>query len=138
MPPRRPLRRPFALVAAIALGGCGLLPIGGPAIHLDNRTSGPVTVNVKGAQVGTYPSGSSAEVPLGGHGEPPYMVTVHSPSGQVLIQLEVSAEDIKAAADGSGATSGSGDSVCGLVRLSMGKPFETLPPIAFAQLPACP
>ena len=126
------------MLAAIALIGCGVLPIGGPAIHLDNRTSGPVAVQVKGAWVGTYASGSSADVPLGGHGEPPYMVTVHSPGGKILLQLEVSAQDIKVAADGSGAMSGSNDSACGLVRLSVGKPFETLPPVAFGQLPACP
>ena len=76
---------------------------------------------MKGGWVGTYAPGSSVDVPLAGHGDPPYMVTVHSPSGQILMQLEVTADDLKMAADDRGSSAGSSDGDCGTIRLSVGR-----------------
>lgn len=119
------------------LGGCGLLPGGGPAVHLDNLTSGPVAVHVKGVWVGTYASGSSVDVPLGGHGNPPYQVAVLSPNGVMIASVDITADDVKVAADNNGSMSVGADLVCGSIRLSFGRVTETLPRVDFAALPPC-
>jgi hypothetical protein len=126
-----------ALVGGLALGACGLLPASGPVIHLDNLTSSALTVEVKGSWVGTYASGTSVDIPIAGHGAPPYMVTVKSPNGTLVRQLEVTAEDVKSATDNSGSMWGDTELPCGFIRLGFGRMTETPPPARFAGLPAC-
>lgn len=118
--------------------GCGLLPSSGPAVHLDNQTNTPLAVHVQGVWVGTYAPGASADVSMGSQGAPPYNVTIHSPSGGLLMVFDVTAEAIKAAADGGGIAAGSTGLPCGTVRLAIGRIDEPLEPVASEGLPACP
>lgn len=118
--------------------GCGLLPSSGPTVHFDNQTNTPLAVHVKGVWVGTYAPGASADVPMGGQGAPPYSVTIHSPSGSVLMDVPVTAEHIDAAAGGGGIAVGSTGLPCGAVRLAIGRIDEALAPVAVEGLPACP
>ena len=97
-----------------------------------------MAVHVKGVWAGTFAPGASADVRLAGYGAPPYLVSVHSPSGIVLVELEVSADDLRVAAEGSGGTSGSAEFPCGTVRITVGRTTEPIPAIPFAQMPACP
>ena len=129
----------FAVVATgLLVIGCGLLPRSGPAVRFDNLTNTPMAVHVKGVWVGTYAPGASADVPLGGQGAPPYNVTVHAPSGSVLIGFEVTTATIDAAAEGGGSAAGATGLSCGSVRLSIGPVDELLAPVAVDRLPACP
>ena len=127
-----------AVLGSLALASCGLIPGTGPTVHLDNVTNTPLAVHVQGGWVGTYAPGSSVDVRLAGHGDPPYMVTVHSPSGQILLQMEVTAEDLKMAADHRGGSSGSSEGECGTITLSVGQPQDAPPARPIAQLPPCP
>ena len=126
------------LLCGLVLASCGLVPDSGPTVHLDNFTNTPLAVRVKGGWVGTYAPGSSVDVPLAGRGDPPYTVTVHSPSGQILMQLEVSADDLKAAAENRGSIGGSSELACGTVRLSVGGSLDAPTAGPIAQLPPCP
>lgn len=135
---RQSLRWCAVAASGLFVLGCGLLPSSGPAVHFDNQTNTPLAVRVKGVWVGTYAPGASANVPLGGQGAPPYNVTIHTPSGNVLLGFDVTAETINAAADGGGTAAGSTGLPCGSVRLSVGPTDEALAPVAVEGLPACP
>jgi hypothetical protein len=135
----RPGRHGFtAVLGTLALWSCGVLPGIGPTVHLDNFTNTPLAVRVKGGWVGTYAPGSSVEVPLAGRGDPPFAVTVHSPSGRILMQLEVSADALEMAADDRGSMGGSADLDCGTIWLSVGQSRDAPPAGPVAQLPPCP
>jgi len=97
-----------------------------------------MAIHVNTLWVGTYAPGASADLPLTRHGAPPYLITVKSPSGISLIDFQVTAEDIKALADGSGAVSGSSGLPCGAVRLSVGEIDEVPPEVVLGDLPPCP
>jgi len=122
---------------ALALAGCSSLPGSGPVVRFDNQTNTPMALHVKGTWVGTYAPGATANVLLAAHGQPPYVVTVQSPGGETLLELEFTAEDIARIADGTGAAATTA-LPCGTVQLSFGPSLQTPPAIAFAQLPACP
>lgn len=124
--------------SSLFLLGCGLLPGSGSAVHFDNQTNTPLAVHVKGVWVGTYAPGASADVPMSGQGAPPYSVTIHTPSGNVLLGFDVTTETITAAAEGGGTAAGSTGLPCGSVRLSIGRIDEALAPVAVEGLPACP
>jgi hypothetical protein len=126
----------FAL--SLVVVGCGLLPTGSQAAHIDNMTNTPMAVHIDGVWAGTYAPGTSADVPLVGHGAPPYAITVHSPSGGVLMQLVVSADDYQMAAEGTGSVSGDTELPCGTVRLSVGRIDLAMPEVADGDLPTCP
>ena len=114
------------LLVALALIACDLVPTVGPAVHVENHTNTPVAVRVNASVVGTYPAGSSVDVPLGGAGAPPYHVSVHSPSGHELAQFDVSANDVESAPKDLGGSSATFVVGCGTVRLSFG-PIELDP-----------
>ena len=132
-----PAARWAAVLSALAVAGCGLLPGSGPTVRLENMANTPAAVYVNGTWAGTYAGGTSEDVYLGRFGQPPFIVTVDTPSGQVVAQLEITAADVEAGADVAGSTWGRADLPCGTIRLSYGRPAEPLPPIAVAGLPAC-
>jgi len=103
-----------ALCAAVA--GCSFTGGIGPTAYLENGTDVPIAVYVNGGWVGTYPPGTRTDVPIGGHGGPPYAIEVRTPSGVVLTQLGVSPADIA-----NGGSVGAGASMpCGEVQLTYG------------------
>ncbi len=87
---------------------------------------------------GTYAAGASAELPLARHGAPPYLITVKSPSGASLVDFQVTAQDIRAVADGTGAASGSSGLPCGVVILTIGRVEQVGSEAAVGHLPPCP
>ena len=125
----RTLRWIGVLLAGVALAGCGLLPDPGQRIHIDNMTNTPAALHVNGRWVGTYAPGASGDVPVGGLGEPPFLVTVHSPSGRELARFEVSANDIQSAAKDMGGSSVTVHVGCGTIRLAFG-PIDLGPVLA--------
>ena len=135
--PRQALRWLGVVAIGLFLVGCALLPGSGSSVHFDNLTNTPMAVHVNGVWAGTYAPGASADVPLGAHGAPPYMVTVHSPSGNSLLQLEVTADDVSEAARG-GMSAGTTGIPCGEIRISFGRIDQPLAPVPVDGLPACP
>jgi hypothetical protein len=125
------------LLSALAIGGCGLLPGSGPVVRLDNLTNEAAAVEVNGAWVGTYAARTSTGIPLQGRGAPPYVVSVRLANGQELTSMELTAEDVRVAADGSGGAAVTAELACGAVRLSIGSVDEPLPSVAFNELPPC-
>ena len=134
--PRRPGRWAL-LLGALAVVGCGLLPGSGTVVRLDNLTNEPAAVEVNGAWVGTYAPQTSTAIPLQGRGAPPYVVTVRKANGTELISLDVTADDVNAATDGSGGTAAMAELACGTIRLSIGRVDMPLPTVAAADLPPC-
>ena len=124
-------------LGALALWGCGLLPGSGPVVRLDNLIDEAAAVEVNGAWVGTYAPGTSTDIPLQGRGAPPYLVIVRLANGQELISMELTAEDVRDAADRSGGSSAMIDLPCGTVRLSIGRVDQALPTAANAELAPC-
>jgi len=134
-----PLRRCIQVIATgLLVVACGGLSAGGPTVHFENRTNTPLAIHVNSLWVGTYAAGASAELPLSRHGAPPFLITVKSPSGASLVDFQVTAQDIKAVADGSGAVSGSTGLPCGVVRLTVGRVDEVGSEVAVGDLPPCP
>ena len=107
-------------------------------MHFENQTNTPLAIHVDGLWAGTYAAGTSAELPLARHGAPPYLITVKSPSGASLIDFEVTAQDIRAVADGTGAVSGSRALQCGVVILTVGPVEQVGSGVAVGALPPCP
>jgi hypothetical protein len=126
------------LFSALALAGCGLLPGSGPSVRLENMSNSPAAVDVNGTWAGTYAGGTSGDVHLGRFGQPPFVVTVRMPRGEVVAQLEITAADVEAGSDIAGNPWAGADLPCGTIRLSYGQPAEPLPAIDVAGLPACP
>jgi hypothetical protein len=121
-----------AIAAAALLAGCGGFGGGvtGPTIHLANRTIVPAVVSVNGSWVGTYAAGESAEVPIGGHGGPPYRIEAHSPAGTALGDFEITARDVTSLTAGS-SMGGASQTACGLIEFTFGPvahPSETPTP----------
>lgn len=125
------------LLGVLAVGGCGLLPGPGAVVRLDNLTNEAAAVEVNGAWLGTYAPGTSTDIPLQGHGAPPYRVSVRLANGQELISMELTADHVRDAADGSGGSAAMAELPCGTVRLSIGRVDQALPTVAFAELPPC-
>lgn len=134
---RRGVDRWARLLSALAVTGCGLLPGSGPTVRLENMSSSPAAVDVNGTWVGTYAGGTSADVYLGGYGQPPFIVTVRLPNGEIVAQLDITAADVESGSNLAGSTWGRADLPCGTIRLSYGRPAEPLPAVAVAELPAC-
>lgn len=134
---RRRAGRWALLLSVLAVGGCGLLPGSGPVVRLDNLTNEPAAVEVNGTWLGTYAPGTSTDISLQGRGAPPYRVGVRLANGQEVISIEVSAEDVSDAADGSAGSAAMAELPCGTVRLSIGRVDQALPTVAFAELPPC-
>lgn len=112
-----------AIVAVVAVLAIGCSPSGGPAdrIRLTNQTNIAVAVHVNGGWAGTYPPGAVADVPIRGHGGPPFRVEVRSPSGASLAELTISASDVTVVADGSTAMSTGSGVPCGWIELAYGE-----------------
>ncbi len=127
----------WVVLLSVLAAGCGLLPGSGPVVRLDNLTNEAAAVEVNGAWLGTYAPGTSTDIPLQGHGAPPYRVGVRLANGQEVISMELSAEDVSDAADGSAGSAGMAELPCGTVRLSIGRVDQALPTVAFAELPPC-
>lgn len=134
---RRRAWRWALLLSLLAVGGCGLLPGSAPVVRLDNLTNEAAAVEVNGAWLGTYAPRTSTDIPLQGRGAPPYLVSVRLANGQELTSMELTAEDVRVAADGSGGVAVTAELACGTVRLSIGRVDEALPTVSFAELPPC-
>ena len=106
----------------------------GPTIHFANRTTVPAVISVNGGWVGTYASGGSVDVPIGGHGGPPYRIEARSPAGTVLGEFIITAGDAASLTAGS-SMGGSSGSECGSVDFSFG-PLGGAPQPAAPLLPA--
>lgn len=120
------------LVAVLAIVvGCAATVRLEDTIALENRTSTPVSVNVNGGWAGTYAAGAVANVPITGHGGPPFDIEIRSPSGAVLTSMTFSAADAQAVAAGSSNQSGGGAVPCGWIQVSYGirvAPSAGVPP----------
>ena len=84
----------FAVVATISAScgwtGGGAIPPDAERIGMVNATTAPVAVLVNGAWVGTYPAWSQQlELPIHGHGGPPWNVEFQGPNGLRIGVLHV-------------------------------------------------
>jgi hypothetical protein len=113
--------RSLALVLVAALSLACTVPLE-PAerLRLSNDTTSPVAVYVNGGWVGTYQAGATVDVPIRGHGGPPFAIEVRSPSGMVLSGITLSAEDVRQVADGSMSMATGGAVPCGWIDLAYG------------------
>jgi hypothetical protein len=113
--------RSLALVLVAALSLACTVPLE-PAerLRLSNDTTSPVAVYVNGGWVGTYEAGKTVDVPIRGHGGPPFDVEVRSPSGMVLSEITLTAEDVRQVADGSMSMATGGAVPCGWIDLAYG------------------
>jgi hypothetical protein len=96
-------------------------------------------VYVNGSSAGSFGPGGSGDVSLGSHGKPPYRVSVQSPSGDSLMDITVTAEQIQKVAEGGHIGGGTTGIPCGEIRVSMGRTdaaFAT--PAGVEHMPACP
>ena len=138
MTPER-LRLGRRVLAVVAIGFLATGCASGPSVHVDNMTNTRMEVHVNGASAGTFGPGGSGDVSLGGHGSAPYRVTLHSPSGDNMMEIVLTAEDIKRIADTGGHLSAGTTGIpCGEIRLSMGKIDSVPGPAGVDQMPACP
>ena len=118
-------RRCLAVVVfALALTALGCMPVASLApadkIQLTNATTTAVAVHVNGGWAGTYPAGAVTDVPIVGHGGPPFVIEVRSPSGAVLTSMTFSVEDARSVAAGSSAMSGGSAVDCGWIEIGYG------------------
>lgn len=134
---RRRAGRWAMLLSVLAVVGCGVLPGSGPVVRLDNLTGGPAAVEVNGAWVGTYAPQTSTDIPLLGRGDPPYVVIVRMADGTEATSIELTAEDVRNAADGRGGSAITAELACGTVRVSIGHVDAPLPSVALGELPPC-
>lgn len=118
--PRSVLRVGGALLVGLALAACAVSVSPADRIALENRTDTPVAVHVNGGWVGTYPAGAVVNVPIRGHGGPPFRIEVRSPSGAILYELTLSAGDALAVAEGQSSMTTGSAVPCGWIELSYG------------------
>lgn len=129
--PRTLLRGGGALLVGLALAACDVAVPPADRIALENRTDTPVAVHVNGGWVGTYPAGAVVNVPIRGHGGPPFRIEARSPSGAILSELTLSAQDAREVAEGRSSMSGGGAVPCGWIEWSYGtKVLEGREPVA--------
>ena len=125
----------------LALAAIGVLASGcasGPALHVDNLTNTRMEVYVNSDSAGNIGPGGSTDVSLGSHGKPPYRVSIQSPSGNSLMDITVTAEEIQRVAEGGHVGGGTTGIPCGEIRVSMG-PVDSAPDlVGVDQMPACP
>jgi hypothetical protein len=122
----------------LLIAACALLPASGDRIGLGNRTNIPVAVHVNGAWVGTYAPGAFTDVAIGGHGGPPYVVEVRSPTGGLLAGITISAQEAHDGAAGNMTMGSTAVLSCGAINLSYGSPAE-MPQVDPAQITGpCP
>jgi hypothetical protein len=127
----------FAAIGLLA-SGCGLLD-SGPKVHVENLTNTRMEAFVNGASAGSFGPGTSGDVSLGSHGKPPYRVSIQSPSGNSLMDITVTPEDIQRVAEGGHTGGGTTGIPCGEIRVSMGRTDAAAPgPAGVDQMPACP
>ena len=117
-------RRLAAALGMVALVALGCMPVASLApadkIRLTNATTTAVAVHVNGGWAGTYPAGAITDVPIVGHGGPPFVIEVRSPSGAILSSVTFSADDARGVATGSSATSTGSDVGCGWIEIGYG------------------
>lgn len=131
------MRRAAPLVAALAsiaalVIACGSFGGGmpGPTIRLANGTIVPAVVTVNGSWVGTYAAGEIVDVPIGGHGGPPYRIEARSPAGTALGDFLITPGDVASLTAGS-SMGGATQTECGLIEFTFGEvldPPETQTP----------
>lgn len=109
-----------AALLVVTLAACQPSAGLGSTIALENRTSTPVAVEINGTWAGTYPAGAVANVPIAGHGSPPYRVEVRSPSGTLLSELTIQESDVQQVAQASTNLSVGNAVACGWIQLSYG------------------
>lgn len=115
-------RRSLALVGvAILLSACDLLaPSPADRVYLENDTTTDVSVHVNGGFAATVPAGSAADVPIQGHGGPPFRIEARSRSGAVLFDMEISATDYQQVRDGQASMSSGVAPGCGWIEVNYG------------------
>lgn len=128
------VRLGLALLAVVLLG-CS----GNRALHVDNATDAVLSVYVDGSWVGTYAPGTAGDASLSAVGRP-QQLEVRSPSGTVLVTLEVADDQLAAAEAG---RLGNGLSVgvpCGVVTVLIGRlaENEALAPAEAVEAGPCP
>ena len=113
-----------AVISVLALAVLGCMPVASLApadkIQLTNATTTAVAVHVNGGWAGTYPAGAVTDVPIVGHGGPPFVIEVRSPSGAVLWSMTLTVEEARSVAAGSSAMSGGSDVGCGWIEIGYG------------------
>lgn len=117
----RLLRVAWVVVALVIVTACSPVITGDPTGHirLGNETTTAVAVHVNGGWAGTYPAGAVVDVPIRGHGGPPFAIEIRSPSGAVLASVTFSASDVEGVRSGGGSATGSAVD-CGWIDIGYG------------------
>ena len=83
----------LAIVVAVLGSGCGWaaspVPEDAERIGMVNATTTPVAVTVNGSWIGTYPGWSHVELPIHGHGGPPWTIAFETPHGDEIAELTI-------------------------------------------------
>ena len=118
----RALRLIAWLGLASAAAACqALLPSAADRITIQNDTTARITVLVNGGLIGAIEAGSTVDVPLVGHGGPPFRVEARSPGGNVLFDWSISEEEYRQVRDGDVSMSTGTATGCGWIEARYGE-----------------
>ena len=116
------------LGVAPTLGACqALIPSAADQLTIENDTTARLTVHVNGGLVGAIEAGSRVDIPLGGHGGPPFRIEARSPGGNVLFDWSISAGDYQQVRDGNASMSTGVAPGCGWIEARYGKADPAAP-----------
>jgi hypothetical protein len=123
----------LAAVAVVMAACQSLLPASAAdRVFLSNDTTTDVAVHVNGGWVGTVGAGASFDVPIGGHGGPPFHIEARSRSGAVLWEMTISPDDYEQVRDGRSSFSSGVAPGCGWIEARYGEPGPDAPAAAEA------
>ncbi len=112
----------------VAVAGCqAILPSRADRVTIQNDTTTPVTVHVNAGWVATIEAGAMADIPIRGHGGPPFRIEARSRGGQVLFEMSISADDYAAVRDGHGSMTSGIAPGCGWIEARYGQPDPAAP-----------
>ena len=131
---RRGVARVGLLLVAALVAGCASGPL-----HVANETDTAIGVYVDGRWIGTYAPGASGDASVSGAGRP-QTLEVRSPTGAVLLSLQINDDQLAAGAAGGYGNGASVGLPCGVVTVLIGQPgaTEALAPAASVEPGPCP
>ena len=119
----------LVLATAISIAGCAIEPVGNsPSLGVDNGTTLAVTIVVNGSRIETVPPKTQRIIGAGALPAMPWNLQALSPSGRLLLDLQVVAGSVSETTDANGETSmrGAGNRVdlsCGRLDVYAGPPL---------------